>query len=94
MYETLIGYAMTPSEFSRFEELEARQKQSEHDIAALTSIASGLAANVASLLSVMQAVEGAFKVLEFIGKAAKPLAWCIAMGAAIVAVWNAVAGKH
>lgn len=52
-----------------------------------------LTTQVSNIVAVIAAVEGAFKVLEFIGKAAKPVAWMIAVGAALVAMYNTVTGK-
>lgn len=52
-----------------------------------------LTTQVSNIVAVIAAVEGAFKVLEFIGKAAKPVAWLVAIGAALVATYNTATGK-
>lgn len=52
-----------------------------------------LTTQVSDIVAVIAAVEGAFKVLEFIGKAAKPVAWLVAIGAATVAMYNTATGN-
>lgn len=85
------------------------QRESKHDTdmekltAVMTAMAeqhrqqavalAALTAQVANIVAVVAAVEGAFKVLEFIGKAAKPVAWLVMVGAALVAMYNTAIGK-
>ncbi len=54
---------------------------------------AALTTQVSNIVAVIAAVEGAFKVLEFIGKAAKPVAWMIAIGAALVAIYDNATGR-
>ena len=88
----------------RLTQLESKH---EADITQLTSALATLAeqsrqqalalatltTQVSNIVAVIAAVEGAFKVLEFIGKAAKPVAWMIAIGAALVAMYNTATGR-
>lgn len=85
------------------------QLESKHDtdIAQLTAIMvaqveqnrqqavmlATLTTQVSNIVAVIAAVEGAFKVLEFIGKAAKPVAWLVMVGAAVAALYNTATGK-
>lgn len=99
---------MTPEHYEqRIAELEAGRAQNAHDINALTALVASaieqnaatskqlkeLASQVASVVDIINAVQGAFKVLEFIGKAAKPVAYLVSIGAVIAATYNALAGK-
>jgi len=54
---------------------------------------AALTTQVSNIVAVIAAVEGAFKVLEFIGKSAKPVAWMIAIGAALVAIYDHATGR-
>lgn len=69
--------------------LAALTEQSRQQALALATLTT----QVSNIVAVIAAVEGAFKVLEFIGKAAKPVAWMIAIGAALVAVYNNATGR-
>lgn len=91
----------------RIAELEAGRAQNAHDINALTALVSltvaqhaataaqleALTKQVSSVVDVINAVQGAFKVLDFIGKAAKPVAYLTGIGAAVMATWQAMGGK-
>jgi ABC-type phosphate transport system auxiliary subunit len=60
-----------------------------------TDATVGIKADTAELLEVFQSFKGAMKVLEWIGKAAKPLGWVIAMCAAFAAFWTSLkSGVH
>ncbi len=47
---------------------------------------------LAELLEFFTAMKGAFKVLNWVGKVAKPLAAIVMLGGACVAFWTAVKG--
>jgi hypothetical protein len=44
--------------------------------------------NTSGMVTAFQAASGAFTVLEFIAKLAKPVLWIIGVGAAIAALWD------
>jgi len=48
--------------------------------------------NTGELVDAFHALTGAFKVLTWIGKAAKPLGWIAAAVAAVVGAWTAIKG--
>jgi len=99
---------MSPEVYEqRIAELEAGRAQNAHDINALTVLVASLveqnattnkqlqalATQVSGVIEIINAVQGAFKVLEFIGKAAKPVAYLVSIGAIVAATYNALAGK-
>ena len=47
-------------------------------------------ANTSGMVTAFQAASGAFTVLEFIAKLAKPVLWIIGVGAAIAALWDGI----
>ena len=47
-------------------------------------------ANTAELLEVFESFKAAMKVLEWIGKAAKPIGYVVGLGASIAAFWTAM----
>lgn len=48
----------------------------------------GLKSETAGLVAAFNAAQGAFTVLEFLAKLAKPLLFIGALGAAVVAMWD------
>ena len=46
--------------------------------------------NTSGMVTAFQAASGAFTVLEFIAKLAKPVLWIIGVGAAIAALWDSI----
>lgn len=55
-----------------------------------TEATKRIEANTSEMLDVFQSFKGAMKVLEWIGKAAKPLGWVVAMCAAFAAFWTSI----
>ena len=47
-------------------------------------------ADTAELLEAFRSFKGAMKVLEWIGKAAKPLGYVVGLGASVAAFWTAM----
>ncbi|KQO23506.1 hypothetical protein [Acidovorax sp. Leaf78] len=62
------------------------------ELAANTEATRQVAANTADLVEFFQAVQGAFKVLNWIGKVAKPVGAIATATAAAIGVWSAVKG--
>jgi hypothetical protein len=48
-----------------------------------------LVANTAEILEVFSSWKGAMKVLDYLGKIAKPIGYIVALGASLMAVWTA-----
>ena len=60
-----------------------------------TDDTKAIKADTAELLDAFHSFKGAMKVLEWVGKAAKPLGWVIAMCAAFAAFWTSLkSGVH
>jgi hypothetical protein len=52
-----------------------------------------IAANTAGIIEAMQALDGAFKVLKFIGKASVPIIWISTVVGALGMLWASLKGK-
>ncbi|MGB3069393.1 MAG: hypothetical protein WBC18_12635 [Ottowia sp.] len=70
---------------SRFDKLEEQIKTN-------TELTKKSCEDTGEMLEFLRAMKGAFKVLNWIGKLAKPLAAIVALGAALVGLWTAVKG--
>ena len=46
--------------------------------------------NTSGMVTAFQAASGAFTVLEFVAKLAKPVLWIIGVGAAVAALWDSI----
>ncbi|WP_440110349.1 hypothetical protein [Acidovorax sp. BL-A-41-H1] len=55
-----------------------------------TDATNSIKADTAELLEAFHSFKGALKVLEWIGKAAKPIGYIVGMGASIAAFWTAI----
>lgn len=69
----------------KLEQSEFRRELQEN-----TDATKRVEANTSEMLEVFQSFKAAFKVLEWIGKAAKPLGYVVGLGASIAAFWTAV----
>lgn len=65
------------------------------ELAENTGATKRIESNTAEMLDVFESWKGAMKVLNWIGKAAKPVGWIVGMGASIAAFWTAMkSGVH
>ena len=55
-----------------------------------TDATNAIKADTAELLEAFRSFKGAMKVLEWIGKAAKPLGYIVGLGASVAAFWAAM----
>jgi len=55
-----------------------------------TNATKRIEANTAEMLDVFESWKGAMKVLNWIGKAAKPMGYVVGLGASIAAFWTAM----
>ena len=55
-----------------------------------TDATNSIKADTAELLEAFRSFKGAMKVLEWIGKAAKPMGYVVGLGASIAAFWTAM----
>jgi hypothetical protein len=84
---------------ARFDAGDQRMGRIEGDLAAVreelaenTRATKEVVTNTADLVEFFQAAQGAFKVLNWIGRVAKPVSTIAAAFAAVIGVWSAVKG--
>ena len=69
----------------KLEQAEHRRLLKEY-----TDDTKAIKADTAELLEAFRSFKGAMKVLEWIGKAAKPLGYVVGLGASVAAFWTAM----
>lgn len=86
---------MTPPDSKWFEYVEKQIAQLQTDFGELkenllenTETTKKIETNTKGVVEAFEAAAGAFKVLETIGKLAKPLAWIGSIAIAITTFWN------
>lgn len=72
------------------QEISDRQTQMERQLKENTETTHKVAANTAVIVEWTEAMAGAMKVLEALGKLAKPLSYLFAVGTAIAMSWGFV----
>lgn len=70
--------------------IKLEQAQFRVELAENTNATKRIEANTAEMLDVFESWKGAMKVLNWIGKAAKPLGYVVGLGASIAAFWAAL----
>lgn len=88
-YGNLVSPTASATLTERLDAGDARFDRVEADLAANTAATRELVANTSELVSILNALKGAFRVLEFVGKLARPLGYIVGLGAAIAGVWTA-----
>lgn len=86
-FGNLVHTPGTSTITERLDDGDARMTRIEHDLAINTVATRETADNTSELVSILNALKGAFRVLEFVGKLAKPLGYIISLGAAIAGAW-------
>lgn len=76
----------------RFNQGSERMAAIERDLKAATQELHARNQQLAELLEFFAAMKGAFKVLNWVGKVAKPLAAIVMLGGACVGFWTAIKG--
>lgn len=77
---------------ARLDEGDQRMARMEGQMAENTAITRRVDTNTAAIVEAFQTLQGAFKVLETLGKLAKPLAWIGALGVTVYGFWTHVKG--
>lgn len=72
--------------------IKLEQAQFRVELAENTNATKRIEAHTAEMLDVFESWKGAMKVLNWIGKAAKPLGYVVGLGASIAAFWAAFKG--
>ena len=70
--------------------VKLEQAEFRHLLKENTDATNSIKADTAELLEAFRSFKGAMKVLEWIGKAAKPLGYVVGLGASIAAFWTAM----
>lgn len=84
---------MTPQEIERrFAEGDERFVSLEAELRKNTAVTEGVQRDVALLVDLLNAMRGAFRVLNWIGKLAKPLGYIVMLATAVAGFWAAIKG--
>jgi hypothetical protein len=75
---------------ARLDEGDQRMARMEGQMAENTAITKRVDMNTAAIVDAFQTLQGAFKVLELLGKLARPLAWIGALGVTLYSFWSQV----
>ena len=70
--------------------VKLEQAEFRHLLKENTDATNAIKADTAELVEVFHSFKGAMKVLEWIGKAAKPLGYIIGVCASVTAFWTAI----
>ena len=76
----------------RLDSGDARMTRIESDLSANTEATKRMATSIAEMVEVFENLKGGFKVFEYLGKLAKPMAAIVALVAAAVGLWTAWKG--
>ena len=74
----------------RLVEGDARMDSIEFNVAATRQQQQDMHSQMADVLEFFQAMKGAFKVLNWIGTLARPVAAIVGLGVALSGVWNSL----
>lgn len=75
--------------------VKLEQAEFRHLLKENTDATNSIKADTAELVKAFHSFKGAMKVLEWIGRAAKPLGYVVGLGASIAAFWTAMkSGVH
>lgn len=69
-----------------------RMKRIEAELAVVTTATESIKSDTSELLEVLEAMKGAFKVLDWLGRFARPVAAIVALAAALWGLVGAVKG--
>jgi hypothetical protein len=85
---------------ARLDAGDQRMGRIEGDVAAVreelaenTRATKEVASNTAELVELFQSFKGAIKVLNWFGKLAKPMAYIVGLGTALLGFWTALKGR-
>lgn len=78
----------------RFDKGSERMATIEQELAKTRQELHELKQQLAELLEFFGAMKGAFKVLNWLAKLARPVTAIVALGVALVAAWNAARGIY
>lgn len=76
----------------RFSRVEAEQIALRRELEVNTLATQAVKADTAELVELFQSFKGAIKVLNWLGKLAKPMAYIVGLGTACLGFWAALKG--
>ncbi|MEG0921358.1 MAG: hypothetical protein RSD57_16995 [Comamonas sp.] len=86
---------MLPSQSEIVKRLDAgdsRMGRLEEGLEANTRATESMARDVSALVEFLNAMRGAFKVLNWLGRLAKPLGYIVVLATAVLSFWAALKG--
>lgn len=93
-YGNLVPSGKTATLNERLAQGDERMARIEGDVATLRADLRALREQLAELLEFFQAMKGAFKVLNWLGKLAKPFIYIVGLATAIAGLWAALKGAR
>ena len=91
-YGNLVDATTVEALADRLDLGDKRMTRIEDDLAKNTELTRQLAENTAEIVAFFAAVKGAFKVLDWIGRLAKPVGAIATMVAGVAAAWAVFRG--
>ena len=70
----------------------ARMTRIEDGLAENTAATEAIRVSTAELVEVFRAMQGALKVLDWLGRLARPMSYIVALAAAAVGLWSSIKG--
>lgn len=91
-YGNLVDSATASTINDRLDSGDARMTRIESELSINTKSVQMLVTNTADLVVFFESVQGALRVLNWLGALAKPLGYIAALVASIAGIWAAVKG--
>ena len=91
-YGNLVDPATASTINARLDSGDARMTRIESDLAMNTRTLQLLVENTADLVEFFKSLQGALRVLNWVGALAKPLGYIAALVASIAGIWAAMKG--
>lgn len=93
-WPTLVDNALAQG-LRRMQVTDERLAALENEMVANTEATKQVQANTAEIVEIMGDWKGAMKVIGYVGRAAKPLAYIVGLGTSLLAFWTAMkSGGH
>lgn len=78
----------------RMTRIEDNASTLREELASNTQATKQVADNTRELVDLFESFKGAFRVLNWLGKLAKPMAYIVGLGASLVGLWTAMRGHR
>lgn len=90
MNQDTVPSDMIASVHARLDHGDERMSRIEVELAENTAATKRIEENSADALEFLEAAKGAFKVLNWVGKLAKPIGYILAVVASVIGIWSAI----